>query len=264
MIRNGMNNMTNCDPFIVKHSSPSRLACSFSAWLADLPLTNPSEMWGHSVWGQLRCSCWFFNPHPPRDYWVCSLSQEYVFYSKVKQSTAVSYTHQIFLWNFCLFFTHRFVLSSLDSSICWSHFLFHDTAFLNPAQSAQGIGHHKKVSSNFALAWMGGNAFPGNLSIINKCSRSLERLTHSDCSASWHSNATGQDNTKKDPGVLPWVSPLNEIHNSVKKKFLVWGQNHPTYLNYPSYSDYESIHNLKVSNTSGFKSLQTCWKMDPP
>lgn len=44
MIFNGMNNMTNGDLSIVKYSLPSRFPLSFSAWLVDLSLTNPSEM----------------------------------------------------------------------------------------------------------------------------------------------------------------------------------------------------------------------------
>lgn len=110
-----------------------------------------------------------------------------------------------FLLSLCInisfvFHVYRFVFPSSTSSICWSHFLCHDMVFLNPAYPAKEVDSSRKGSSNFTLACRKGYAIPCNLAVINKVSRSLKRLTHCDCSASWHCNTMGPMSRKCKEG----------------------------------------------------------------
>jgi len=173
----------------------------------DLSLTNLYKVQRRGAWEYLRCSWSFWNEYP----WF--ETNEFVsFHRNICFKVKLGRMLLFFLLSLCInfsfvFHVYRFVLPSSTSSICWSHFLCHDMVFLNPAYPAKEVDSSRKSSSNFTLAWRKGYAFPCNLAIINKVCRSLKRLSHCDCSASWRSNTMGPRSRKHKEG--SWGFAMN-------------------------------------------------------
>lgn len=99
MTLNNTDNVTNCDLFIITvHSKAFNTVQAFLQFfcLACSPTIKQSTQ-GRGMVFVAQTLMLILQSAPMKKFLSCFLSQEYVFYSKVKQNIAIGYTHQVFV-----------------------------------------------------------------------------------------------------------------------------------------------------------------------